>query len=130
MLDWAYGLWADLAEQELCDLAQEALPFYGARSKSPQLHWVPIINGKAPPLRHPKLFAGKWVPHRFQDLMIEFRDGAPDVHKTLGAILDPPSFVLIKGCDEWDQYLDTIQALARALPLPEGRPSCSHWDQA
>ncbi|CAK0881295.1 unnamed protein product, partial [Prorocentrum cordatum] len=112
MLDWAYGLWADLAEQELRDLTQETLPFYGARSK------------------HPKLFAGKWVSHRFQDLMIEFREGAPEVQKTLEAILDPPSFALVKGRDEWNQYLDTIQALARALPSPEGRPPCSHWNQA
>eukprot|EP00959_Pyramimonas_sp_CCMP1952_P261216 5461390-Pyramimonas_sp.AAC.1 len=62
--------------------------------------------------------------------MIEFREGAPEIQKTLEAILDPPSFMLIKGCDEWNQYLDTIQALARALPPPEGRPSCSHWNQA
>ncbi|CAK0865325.1 unnamed protein product [Prorocentrum cordatum] len=76
MLDWAYGLWADLAEQELCGLAQETLPFYGARSKSPQLHWVPIIKDKAPPFRHPKLFAGKWVSHRFQ---AEWLEAAQDV---------------------------------------------------
>eukprot|EP00959_Pyramimonas_sp_CCMP1952_P257239 5374847-Pyramimonas_sp.AAC.1 len=62
--------------------------------------------------------------------MIEYRDGAPEVQKTLEAILDPPSFALIKGCDEWDQYLDAIQALARALPLPGSRPSCSLLNQA
>eukprot|EP00959_Pyramimonas_sp_CCMP1952_P367751 7702993-Pyramimonas_sp.AAC.1 len=30
MLDWVYGLWANLAEQGLCDLAQTTLPYYGA----------------------------------------------------------------------------------------------------
>eukprot|EP00959_Pyramimonas_sp_CCMP1952_P003309 68642-Pyramimonas_sp.AAC.1 len=59
MLDWAYGLWADLAEQELCDLAQETLPLYGARSKSPQLHWVPIIKDKAPPFQAPQVVRGQ-----------------------------------------------------------------------
>ncbi|CAK0842652.1 unnamed protein product, partial [Prorocentrum cordatum] len=116
MLDWVYGRWADLAERELCDLAQITLPYYGARSKSPQLHWVPIIKDKAPPFRHPKLFAGKWVSHRFQDLIIEYRDGALEASKTRESLLKPPSFVLIVGCVDWDQYLSTIQSLVRAVP--------------
>eukprot|EP00959_Pyramimonas_sp_CCMP1952_P359756 7532734-Pyramimonas_sp.AAC.1 len=62
--------------------------------------------------------------------MVEFRDGAPEVLKTLEAILDHPSFVFIAGCDEWDVYLSTIQSLARALPVPERRSPRAPLDKS
>ena len=72
---------------------QASIPFDGARSKYPQLHWVPIMKDKSPPCRHPRLFAGKWVLNQFQDLLISVGEHLPGLSEVRARILCLPDSI-------------------------------------
>ncbi len=42
-LDELYSMWADLAEQELCDITATNIPKYGCRGDGPSLTWKSIL---------------------------------------------------------------------------------------
>ncbi len=68
-LDDLYATWANLAEQELCDITATKLPKRGCRSSGPSLVWKPILpeRGAHGKTRASKAAAWSWVADVLRD---------------------------------------------------------------